>query len=497
MIRINEKVINSYKTVLGYGGTLLIVFGAALMLPITACIFYPEEVNQIIYFLVPSLVCISIGLIIRHLFRHARENQLTFRQDSILVVLTWVIAALISSIPIMLSLDMPFTLAFFEMVSGWTSTGLSVFDVAATPKIFLLHRSMTEFFGGVGIVLVMLSVLSTGFGVKLFTAEGNMERILPNLGKSARVILAIYSGYAIGGTILYIIAGMPVFDAINHAMTAISTGGFSTHPLGISAYEAGNNMVYFVTIILMLLGSLGFGTHILLLRGRFKRLFKLTELRLFLLMIAVAIPLVAFFGLSQFYNSTGEAFRVGFFEVVSAISTTGFQYSPIAQWPAFPLLMITLLMLIGGSLGSTSGGMKIYRILIMCKNAIWNIGRYLKPDRMVNENYIWRPEGKVYINHKLVSQSASYIFAFVTFYLVGLFIFMSQGYGFQESMFEFASAIGTSGLTLGITSPTAPPIILWTEIAGMLLGRLEIYVIFVAVLKIAKDAKNLLVFKKE
>ena len=128
----------------------------------------------------------------------------------------------------MLSNELSFPLAFFETVSGWTSTGLSVVDVENIPKIFLLHRSITEFFGGIGIVLVVLSVLSTGFGVRLFTSEGHVEKVMPNLGKTTRVILAIYSGYAIGGALLYTFAGMPLFDSINHAMAAISTGGFST-----------------------------------------------------------------------------------------------------------------------------------------------------------------------------------------------------------------------------------------------------------------------------
>ncbi|AMP20381.1 hypothetical protein AZF37_03640 [endosymbiont 'TC1' of Trimyema compressum] len=262
----------------------------------------------------------------------------------------------------------------------------------------------------------MLSVLSTGMGIKLFTAEGNMERIMPNVGKSARMIMTIYAGYAIVGTILYVIAGIPMFEAINQSMAAVSTGGFSTLSDGIAPYE--NNMVYVVTVALMFLGSLGFGTHILLLRGHFKRFFKLSEVRFFVLLIGIAIVLLTLFGLNQHYNTIGEGLRISFFQAISVISSTGFNIMPVEEMPSFSILVIVLLMLIRGCIGATSGGVKVYRVLIMAKKGLWNISRYLKPERMVNENYFWRPEGKVYINHKLVSKSASYIFAFMTFYFI-------------------------------------------------------------------------------
>ncbi|AMP20142.1 hypothetical protein AZF37_02210 [endosymbiont 'TC1' of Trimyema compressum] len=493
-LEIDKKIVNSYKSVFGFGGTLLIVFGFVLLLPIASCLFYPEEVNQIMYFVVPGLVFIACGFFLRYLFRATREEYLTFRQDTILVLLTWIIAPLSSTIPFMLAKELTFPLAFFEMVSGWTSTGLSVVDVENIPKIFLLHRSITEFFGGIGIVLVVLSVLSTGFGVRLFTSEGHVERVMPNLGKTTRVILAIYSGYAIGGALLYTLAGMPLFDSINHAMAAISTGGFSTQTDGIAYYN--NDLIYLISIILMILGSLGFSSHLLLLKGKFKRFTNVSEIRLFILFIAAAIPIVVFFGLSQFYGSLGEAFKASFFDIVSAISTTGFSYSAVWDWPNFPVFVLVLLMLIGGCFGSTSGGIKVFRVLVLLKNLIWNITRNLKPQRLVFENFVMKSDGKQYINHRLVSQAASYIFIFLLTYSIGVSILMTLGYSFRDSFFEFASAVGTVGLTIGVTTPDMPPVALWTEIVGMLMGRLEIYVIFIAVLKVLKDVKNVVSLKK-
>ena len=385
-------------------------------------------------------------------------------------------------------------MAFFETVSGWTTTGLSVVDVENIPKIFLLHRSIIQFFGGVGIVLVVLSVLSTGFGVRLFTSEGHAEKVMPNLGKTTRVILAIYAGYVTGGALLYTLAGMPLFDSINHAMSAISTGGFSTQTDGIAFYN--NDIIYFISITLMILGSLGFGTHVLLLKGKLKKFARISEVRLFALILAVAIPIIVFCGLSQVYGSLGQGFKSGIFEVVSAISTTGFSYSAVWDWPNFSVFVMVILMLIGGCVGSTSGGIKIFRALILIKNLIWNIGRNLKPQRLVYENFVIKPEGKVYIDHKLFSQVASYIFIYLLTYSVGVSILMTQGYGFRDSFFEFASAMGTVGLSIGVTTPDMPPVALWTEIFGMLMGRLEIYVIFIAVLKILKDIKNVVTLKK-
>jgi len=153
-------------------------------------------------------------------------------------------------------------------MSGWTTTGLSVIDVANAPKIFLIFRSIIQFFGGVGIVLIVVSALSESFGMTLFASEGHNDKLLPNIAKSARLILKIYSGYFIAGTLLYITFGMPIFDAVNHSMAALSTGGFSTETLSIGAYNS--LAIELVTVILMLLGSTNFYANMILVQGKFR-----------------------------------------------------------------------------------------------------------------------------------------------------------------------------------------------------------------------------------
>ncbi len=168
-----------------------------------------------------------------------------------------------------------FTQAYFEAMSGWTTTGLSVVDVTKAPMLFLFFRSVMQFFGGFGIVLVVVSALSESLGMRLYTAEGHNDKLLPNLAKSARMILKIYVGYFIAGTVLYVIFGMPVFDAVNHCMAALSTGGFSTKADSIGAYNS--LPIELVTVILMLLGETNFFANMLLVRRKFRAFFRLGD----------------------------------------------------------------------------------------------------------------------------------------------------------------------------------------------------------------------------
>jgi len=150
-----------------------------------------------------------------------------------------------------------------------------------------------------------------------------------------------------------------------------------------------------------------------------------------------------------------------------------------------------ILMIIGGGAGSTAGGIKIYRVYLMVKTFLWNLKKKFMPEHMVNENFVFRPEGKIYIKENNILEASNYAFIYIVLLFIGTGIIVANGYSLQDALFEFASSIGTVGLSVGITSPIASPIVLWTEIFGMLFGRLEIYVIFIAVIKIAKDVKGL------
>ncbi len=486
----NRKTINSYDTIATYIGIFMILDATILLLPLLVLIWFPEEISYASSFLVPALASALFG----GLLISRRGEHLKSQQDAIVVILVWVVSALVASIPFLLSGQLNFSQAVFESVSGWTTTGLSVMDVSETPKIFLMHRTILQFFGGVGLVLVMFSTLTSTYGPKLYTAEGHSDKLLPNLAKSARSVLSIYVGYTFVGTILYKLAGMNWFDALNHAICAISTGGFSTKVDSIGAYNSLS--IEAITILLMLLGTTNFAAHMLFINGKVRKTFRIGEIRFMFLVISVSIPLMYFFSLKSIDSNLATGLRTTTFQVVSALSTTGFSTTGYDNWPAFSVLLMILLMLIGGGTGSTAGGIKLNRVYVLMKSILWELRAKLMPRSTVTTNYVYRPEGKVYMESHDILEISNYAFLYMLLYLAGVLVMVQYGYPLKSALFEYASTIGTVGLSIGITNSQTPSPVLWIQSAGMLLGRLEIYVVFIALIKFCKDAKCLVVGRR-
>lgn len=490
-MQIDNQLFQNNKVVFGYVGVLIMIIGGIMLLPMLVLFAYPSELKYALNFIIPSCIAIVIGFLLSRLIGVDKNQKLSLGQDTVIVVIVWILASLVSAMPFMLSKQLNFTQAFFEAVSGWTTTGLSVVDVTVTPKIYLMHRSIMQFFGGVGLVLVMLSALSATFGMRLYSSEGHSDKLLPNLLRSSRLIMSIYAGYVVAGTILYVIFGMPIFDAINHSIAALSTGGFSVETDSIGAYKS--LPIELITIILMLLGTTNFAAHLLLIKGKFKSFFKLGEIRFMFALLGFTIPLAAFVSLNSIYGSMSEGIRVSAFQFISSLSTTGFSTVSFNNWTSFPVFIMIILMIIGGGAGSTAGGIKLYRVYLMIKTFFWNLRRKFTPEHLVNEDSVFRPEGKVYIKSAHVLEASNYIFIYIVILFIGVSIMLAYGYPLQDSLFEFASSLGTVGLSVGITSATTPPVVLWTQIFGMLFGRLEIYVIFIAFIKLFKDVKGIVV----
>ncbi|MBM7623387.1 TrkH family potassium uptake protein [Sporohalobacter salinus] len=486
-MRYKEVIIQRYRLLVRYIGILTIGIGFILLLPFLALPFYPQDIIYSTSFLIPSFTYIILGSMAWKLIKYEKDFTLSLKEGGIIVLVSWILAIIASALPFIIAGKLNFTQAIFEATSGWTTTGLSVVNEAETSHIFLLWRSIMQFFGGAGLVVVMLSSILHPYGFGLYNAEGRSDQLLPHVKQSAKAIMFIYSGYTIGGIILYILAGMEVFDAINHSIAALSTGGFSTRTASIGYWNS--LPIEIVTWILMLLGTTNFATHFALLKGKFKIFFKNGEVRLLGVLIAVFTPIISYFTLAELYSNLPRLLRRGMFETITAISTTGFSLDTFKDWNSFGMLSMILLMLIGGGTGSTAGGIKLYRIYLMFKSLIWQFEGYFLPQNAVRENYIWRGETKLYIKPEYIRETANYIYLYMGTYLIGVFIYLAYGYNLTNSMFEFASALGTVGLSIGITAADAPVGILWIETIGMFLGRLEFLVIFFAVAKIIKDFK--------
>ena len=489
-MRANLYLKQRYGLILSYTG-IIILFGGLLMLtPLLALAAWPGEWVHSMAFLLPSFLLSLIGIGMWRIFKPRNYLSLTVQDGGVIVLLSWVVVIVCSAWPFVAVQRLNFTQALFESVSGWTTTGLSVIDVTVATHLILLWRSITQLAGGAGLAIIMLAAIAGPIGPGLTVAEGRSEQLVPHVRQSAKLVMLIYMGYVLAGTLAYSLAGMALFDAGNHAFAALSTGGFSTQPESIGHWNS--VAIEVVTIALMILGNLNFLTAYLILQGRFKAVYRNGEVRL----VAALIPVCAFvlflFVCGGIFTASAKQFRVAIFETVTALTTTGFSTTGYGNWNGIGFLVLIVLMLIGGGACSTAGGIKQYRIYLLFKSTIWELRRFFLPKNAVVENYIWQGDRKDFINDSRIRQAAVFVFLFLAVYVLGSGILAAHGYGLKESLFEFASALGTVGLSVGVTTADAPPLVLWTEILGMFLGRLEFFIVVVSLVKIGRDMVGIL-----
>ena len=477
-----------YRAIFSYTGLVLVMCSGLMLTPLLALLIWPQEARQAWEFILPAAVLAALGLATWRLLRPSEEVVLTVQEGGVIVLVSWVMVCVFSAWPFMAA-GLNFTQAVFESVSGWTTTGLSVVNVEKASHLILLWRSIMQLAGGAGLAIIMLSAITGPTGPAFSSAEGR-EQLVPHVRYSAKLVLMIYSGYALVGVVAYVLAGMGWFDAINHAFPAVSTGGFSSKPDSIGHWDSPT--IEAVTMALMTLGNLNFVTAWLLLRGKFRAAGHNGELRLFALLVPVCAAALFLLTCGGLYASLGKSIRVSVFETVSALTTTGFSTVGYGDWNGFGWLVLIVLMLIGGGICSTAGGIKQYRIYMLWKSLVWELRRFLLPRTAVVENAVYEGERRVFIEEARLRQIGTFVFLYLSTFVIGAGILTAYGYGLKESLFEYASAVGTVGLSVGVTSASAPGGVLWAETAGMFLGRLEFIVVLVSIAKLFRDSRAML-----
>ncbi len=479
-----------YRAIAGYTGLVCMIAGLALISPLIALLAYPEEAGLAWGFLLPGLLLSGLGLVCWRSLAPKSGATLTLQEGSVIVVLSWFLAVLFSTVPFLTVGGLNFTQAAFEATSGWTTTGLSVVDVTQTSQLILLYRSIMELFGGAGLAIITLSAIAGPVGASLSSAEGRSEQLAPNVRRSAKLVLIIYSGLCAIGTVALWISGMGWFDAVNHSFAALSTGGFSTRTDSIGYWDS--PFVEAVTIVLMLFGGLNFVTIYLLLTGRIKSVVRNGQVRLQALMIPL-VAIIIFFGSAlSLYPTLDKAIRVSIFESITALTTTGFSTVGYGDWNSLPWLGMIVLMLIGGGAGSTAGGIKQLRIYILYRALVSETRQMLLPKGAVNETEIWQGEQRRFLRASQIRQVALFVFLYVMVFFIGSAVMMGYGYPLQDSLFEYASTLGTVGLSVGVTAADAPAGVLWTQTVGMFLGRLEFFTVFVGVFSMIRDLRPMM-----
>lgn len=466
-------------------GKFMVLTGILVSVPLLVLPYFTPELGYAWAFLIPSsfslisgFLLFTLGKFIKGLYDNS-SWKLSMQKSSILVLFAWTWGILVGAIPFVLSNQLGLIQSLFESISGWTTTGLSVMDVSVTPRIFLFYRSFMQFCGGLGFVMMMNVFVQEEQSMRLYHAEGHSDKLLPNLRKTSQLILLMYSILLVGGTLSYIFTGMGVFESLMHSMCALSTGGFSTRLWSIGEYNSLG--IELVTIVLMLFGTTNFAVLFLIFRFKWKQTVKVSEVRLLFWLLLFGISIFAF-GLFQTHQFTGvDSLRVSVFNVVSALSTTGYSSIDFSKIPSVSLGVIILMMLIGGGIGSTAGGIKLERIFISLKVIALHFHTRIHPSRNIHPGYYCKAQGKFMIDDKLIIETTAHVISYLSIIIIGAFaLAITSGATFQEALFEFSSAFGTVGLSIGITNPSTNIGTLLVEMLGMVLGRLEIFIVIVA-----------------
>jgi trk system potassium uptake protein len=443
-------------------GIVMQGIGVVVLIPLIIALIYGEP--NFIEFIVFGAFSIGLGFILRRL--PSDYNRLKLKHGMIIASIAWLWAALIGSFCLIYGTNVDFLNAYFESMSAWSGSGLSIYpNVEILPKSILFLRSLEQWVGGLGVVIVVIGILIRPgtAAARLYKSEAREEKIKPSIASTVKTIWWIYLFYTVMGIILYVLAGMNLFDAINNTFTNLSTGGMSIKNDNIGAYKS--TAIYIITMVLMIIGGTSFLVHYKALKGRVIDVFHDIQFQAMIIIISVFYILLV---VNAHFTSMDSVFFV-----VSALSCTGSNIQPISamiNWSDYAKVIILVAMIIGMSAGSTTGALKLIRVVTLFKGIYWEIKRILSPQGSVIPRKIsGRPVGDVEIR-----EAGSYTFIYLFFIFISWLVLMQYNYGGINSLFEVASAQGNVGLSMGIVSPTMPDIVEIFLIFNMWIGRIEI-----------------------
>ncbi|MCL1941011.1 MAG: hypothetical protein FWG09_03640 [Synergistaceae bacterium] len=465
-------------------GKLILLIGLLVAVPLAVVPFYPDEARYIPSFLMPSMVSVVLGFAVCF-YAPRKEAPVTewqspMQRGSLPVLLAWCFAFFAGAVPFILGGRLNFILALFESVSGWTTTGLTVADVTAMPRIFLFHRAFMQYCGGLGFIIMIAMLVQGKQNMNLYSAEGHPDRLVPNLKRTSQIIFLLYSCFLAAGSLVYGIFGMEPFDAICHTMSALSTAGFTTQANSIGQY--GSLPIEVITIALMLIGSTNFAILLLLVKRKFREIFRVSEVRFMIGLLLVFVPLAAFSLMNETGLGFGKSFINSLFGIVTTFTTTGYSTMNYALWPPFALGLLVALMIVGGSAGSTAGGIKLLRAYLLIRITKENLRSRLSPARRVTAPVYYRAQGKTPLDRATIKDTVGFAACYLGVLFAGtLLLTLTADCSLFDAMFEFTSAFGTVGISNGLTSASASIGSLFVLMIGMILGRLEMFIVFIGI----------------
>ncbi len=485
-----SKIVKSHSVVLNYIGSILVIFAFIALVPILFSVIYKDGSDVSLAFLLTSIISLGTGIFLRLVFRGDVPNNV---QATFITALGWVIISAVAAVPYVFVLHSSYLDAYFEAMSGFTTTGITMFTgLDYMPKGIIFWRSLTQWIGGLGIITFFLVVHSHGGSAhKIFGAESHKitsERPVPGLANTVKLLWMIYSGYTVLIFVMLLFAGSGFWDSLNHTLTALSTGGFSPHDASIAYYSEHGfehyKMIEYVLIFGMFLGGTNFLVHYRILQKNIKALWDNTEMRYwfgiifgftFIILLERYLHGKIDIASPHFLSKTEENFRTVLFQVVSVITTTGYGtkdlFNPFFGAAARQLFLV--MMIIGGCVGSTGGGIKVMRVAILFKLIKREIYKIFVPSKAVNYILI---DHTPFDMEEVYRVSGLFFIWMVLLIAGGLITSFASKMTALESMSGMYSALGNIGPTFFSVKDmiSLKPIVKITYILGMLMGRLEI-----------------------
>lgn len=471
------------KQIIRIQGVLLALLGAMMLLPLPFSFYFRSGDHWPI--LGSASLCMVLGALLFFFFRNA-ERKIARRDGFLIVATGWLFMVSFGTLPYLFSGAIPsFTDAFFETMSGMTTTGASILtDIEAQPEGILVWRSLTQWIGGMGIIVLTVAIfpiLGIG-GVELFTAEApgpTSDKIHPRIQETAKRLWLIYVGLTVLLAALLKLAGMTFFDAVNHALTTMATGGFSTKNASIAAFDS--PLIHYIIIVFMFIAGVNYSVTYMAFKRRFKKVWSNDEFRAYagvvLLFIAIFTAVVFYVQQGQSGSDLESAFRDSAFQIISLVTTTGFVSADYTAWAPVLTMLCFILLFVGGSAGSTAGGIKFIRHLVFFKNSFLEFKRLVHPRAIVP----LKINGEI-VAGKIITHVIIFLLLYLMVFLAGSVFMSVLGYDFETAVGAVATSLGNVGPGIGKVGPVDNfawlcPSAKWGLSFLMLLGRLELFTI--------------------
>ncbi len=471
------------KSILRISGFLLIFLAVVLLFPLIFSLYYQDGVY--FSFIIAILLSLLLGLGLILLIK--KDEEIKHKEGLAIVTFGWLLLTAFGCIPYIYSgIVQTFTDAFFETMSGFTTTGASIFsDVETLPKSILLWRAMTNWLGGMGIIVLSLAILPfLGIGgMQLFKAEVPgpfADKLKPRIKETAKILWSVYISITALEVIILSLAGMDFFDSLCHSLATMATGGFSPKNNSIAFYN--NSIIEFIIMIFMIIAGTNFSLHYKFIKGNLGIYQKNGEFRIYIFTLLLAIVLIFLINYKVQDFSLFDNLRYSAFQVVSLMTTTGFVTFDYENWHLGTNFILLILMFIGGSAGSTAGGLKVLRIMIIVQIIFKELTKLLHPNAIVSIKI-----GNMAIDKAVVFNILAFFIAYIFIALLSILVMLLLGLDFWSSIGSVAATINNIGPGFGIVGPvknyaSVPEIGKWILSFLMLIGRLEVFTVIVIIM---------------